>query len=180
MNRMTRTILPFFTGFLTLLVLLALYGVAFAQDGALEDVDQNAAQRIADIAFQILIPVVTIFATWAAHRLIAVIEKKFDFDIPDKQEAAIDSWVEQGVHWAEEKSRSKIKDVGMKLTGPEKLEHGAAFVLDLIESRGWVGWGQKRIESKIEAALGIHRANGGKPRLDAEDSEDLPEPGPVA
>ena len=34
------------------------------------------------------------------------------------------------------------------------------------------------IVNKIEGSLGTHRANGGKPRLDGENSPDLPTPAP--
>jgi len=84
--------------------------------------------------------------------------------------------VEQGILWAEEKSRNSIKSRAKKLTGSEKLEQAGSFVLDMIRAQGWPERGAAAIKARIEAKLGYQRANGGKPRLDAENSPDLPEP----
>jgi hypothetical protein len=175
-----RYIGPPIFGLLTFIVALAVSAVVYAQDGGAAPVDasqQALLSRVTDAAFQIIVPIISLFAMWATHRLIGVFEKKTKFDIPDKQERKIDEWIESGIHWAEEKSRSAIKTKANKLKGPEKLEAAGSFVMEMVKARGWIDWSRKKIEEKIEAQLGLHRANGGKPRLDAEDSPDLPEPG---
>ena len=43
------------------------------------------------------------------------------------------------------------------MTGPEKLEMAADFVLDLIEQRGFDDWTRDRIKAKIEAKLNKKR-----------------------
>lgn len=170
-----RLIAPLLAGLVTLLAMLALSGLVYAQAGATAP-EENLVQRLTTMIFQILTPVITIFAMWAAHRGIALLEKKLDFDVPDQQEAFVDKWIGEAILWAEEKSRSKLKQVGKRLTGPEKLENAGSHVLDLIESKGWVGWTRDRVNRKLEAKLGMHRANGGKPTLDKDEKPEPPPP----
>lgn len=120
----------------------------------------SALSRVTDIAFEILTPVLALFAMWAAHRLIGVFEKKTGIDVPARQEELIDKWIRQGVHRAEEWSHKKVKEKTDALTGPEKLEISATFVLDLIEAQGWPGWTSDRIKDRVEAMLGAERAVG--------------------
>lgn len=162
---MLRKIAPIVSGLIVAAICLMIGSVVYAQDGTAVT-ESNSLQRLTEMAFQVLTPVITLFAMWAAHRLIKVFEAKTGLDIPDKQEARIDDWIEQGIHWAEEKSRAAVQRKEAKLSGPEKLESAADFVLDLIDAKGWVGWTRDQIKAKTEAALGIHRANGGKPSLD--------------
>lgn len=169
---------PILAGLVTLVLMLAVSTVVFAQDDGAVAASSTILVQLTDAAFRILVPVVTLFAMWGAHRAIAVFEAKTKIDVPDKQEAKIDGWIEDAIHWAEEKSRNAIKHKAEKLRGPEKLESAADFVMGFVESRGWIDWTRAKIEHKIEAKLGVKRANGGKPRLDAEDSPDLPEPEP--
>ncbi len=145
------------TGIAVFVLVFLLSSVVYAQgDGAAP----SALSRITDIAFEILTPVLALFAMWAAHRLIAVFEKKTGIDVPVQQEQMISRWIRQGIHRAEEWSHKKVKERTDALTGPEKLEISATFVLDLIEVQGWAGWTADRIKDKVEAELGIHRANG--------------------
>ena len=128
--------------------------------------DTSAASQATELAFQIITPIVTILAAWLAHRLVAIFEKKTGIDIPDKQEAKIDNWIEQGIHLAAEKSYKKVKAKTDKLTGPEKLEEAADFVFALAASRGWIDWTKDKIKAKVESAVGVHRVNGGVPALE--------------
>ncbi len=150
-------------GIAVFVLVFLLSSVVYAQgDGAAP----SALSRITEIAFEILTPVLALFAMWAAHRLIAVFEKKTGIAVPVEQEQMISRWIRQGVARAEEWSHKKIKEKTDALTGPEKLEISAAFVLDLIEAQGWIGWTADRIRDKIEAELGIQRANGNLSRTD--------------
>ena len=128
--------------------------------------DTSAASQATELAFQVIAPIVTILGAWLAHRLVAIFEQKTGIDIPDKQEAKIDQWVEEGINLAAEKSYKKVKEKTDKLKGPEKLEEAANFVFGMIESRGWDDWTKDKIKTKIEAAVGVHRANGGVPSLE--------------
>jgi len=123
---------------------------------------ENALQRTTDMAFQVLTPVVIIFATWLAHRLVKLFEKKTGIDVPAAQEAQIDGWIEQGIHYAEQKSRAKIKNAEDGLNGPDKLEHAADFVLSFIEAKKYPEWTRDLVKGKIEAKLGIKYASGEK------------------
>lgn len=132
---------------------------AFAGDGtALTDASQ--------IVIDILVPSATVFVLWLVHRLIRLLEKKTGFDIPDKQEQKIDQWAEEGMHWAEERSRKKLHEKSERLSGPEKLETAADFVMEFVVSNGWTDWTRDKIRAKIESKLGIKRAGDGKPQLD--------------
>lgn len=176
MTKLPRVLLILAIGAVAGVLMLALGEFAHAQSIGTTVVaaTPNLVTRLTDMAFQILVPVVTLFAMFAAHKVIKLFETKTGFDVPDKQEKQIDIWIEQGIHLGEEKSRNLIKKHSKKLTGSEKLEFGAGFVLGFIEQRGWIGWGRDKIINKIEAKLGNQRSNGGKPRLDAEGSPDLP------
>ena len=162
---MRRTLLIVTAGIACFGLLCLLGTEVYAQDGG--TATPSALSRIADIAFEILTPVLALFAMWAAHRLIAVFEKKTGIDVPEKQERMISRWVRQGVARAEEWSHKNIEGKTDALTGPEKLEISAAFVLDLIEAQGWPGWTADRIKDRIEAALGLARADGNLSRMDA-------------
>jgi len=133
--------------------------------------DQSAVSQATELAFQVITPIVTILAAWLAHRLVAIFEKKTGIDIPDKQEAKIDTWIEQGINLAAEKSYQKVKAKTEKLKGPEKLEEAADFVFALAASRGWADWTKDKIKAKVESAVGAHRANGGVPALEDKASE---------
>ena len=138
--------------------------------------DTSLASQAVGVALQILTPLLIIVGTYLAHRLVKVLEAKTGIDIPEKQEAQIDKWISAGIYLAEEKSRSFIKEKAQKLKGPEKLELAGTYVMNMVKKNGWDDWALEWIEAKIEAKIGTHRANGGKPRLDAEDSPDLPTP----
>ncbi len=128
--------------------------------------DQTAATQAATLAFEIITPVLAVLGAWLAHKLVKVLEAKTGIDIPDKQEAKIDQWVEQGIHLAAEKSYQKIKEKTEKLKGSEKLEEAADFVFALANARGWDDWTKNKIKDKVNSAVGIHRANGGVPALE--------------
>jgi len=168
---LARLLTPILAGLLALLAVLSISSVAFAADPVPET---PAATRLMGIAFDVLALVVGAFVMWGMHRLLALFEKKSGIDIPDKQEALLDAWVKKGIVYAEEKSRGKIKSLGEKLKGPEKLEIAAKFALDMAESRGLVKWTKDKIAAKVEASLGEHRLNGGKPSLDKDSSPDAP------
>lgn len=155
-----KRIIPLFAG---LLVLLILAPLAWAQN---ESSSSNAVTNFTELAFQILTVVLPIIAVWLTHRGLAVFEKKSGINVPDSIESRIDGWIEEGIHLAAEKARQKIRAKTAELTGPEKLEEAAQYVFDLAQSRGWIEWTKVKIKNKIEAHLGIHRANGGVPKFD--------------
>ena len=146
-----------------LCTLIALAGIAFAQDDATPEDTRNALSHFAQVVFQVLIVILPIVAVWLTHKAISLFESKSKIDIPLSIEKQIDAWVEKGIHYAAEKSYQKIKEKTAKLTGPEKLETAAEFVLDFIEAQGWTQWTIEKIKAKIDAAVGVYRINGGVP-----------------
>ena len=172
---MRRNLLSILVG---LVVLMAMVSIAYAQNVSVSDSEGAATLwtgKLADAIFDILTPIVSLFAMWVTHRLIGVFETKTNIDIPEKEEKLIDKWVLEGIHWGEEKSRNKIKEKSAKLAGREKLGVAVDYALGLAQSKGLVNWTRDKIEGKVESALGMKRANGGKPRLDADNSPDAPE-----
>lgn len=139
---------------MSIILLTPLVAIGQSSSGVM---DQNALSQVIDLIFQILLVVLPVVATWLAHRGIAIIEKKTKISVPDAVEAKIDEWISQGIWFAAEKSHKKIKEKTMKLSGSEKLEEAADFVLDLAQSRGWVEWSKDRIKAKIEAKIGKER-----------------------
>jgi hypothetical protein len=119
--------------------------------------DTSAATQVTELALQVIAPIVIALGAWIAHRLVRLLEEKTGIDIPDKQEAKIDHWIEQGIALAAEKSHQKLKAHTEKLKGPEKLEEAADYVFALAASRGWTNWTKSKIKDKIEASLGAHR-----------------------
>lgn len=163
---MIRKLAPLVFGLLTLVLMLGLSATVYA-DSASAPAEPNALTRVTSFAFEVLTPIVTLFAMWAAHRAIKYLEHKLGVDVPARIEAQIDAWVDEGIHYAAEKSYQKVKGKTKKLSGPEKLEEAAAFVLAFAQARGWDDWTADKIKSKVEARLGIKRANGGAPAIDA-------------
>jgi Bacteriophage holin of superfamily 6 (Holin_LLH) len=118
---------------------------------------ENAVAQITSIAIQTLAPILLALSGWLAHRLIKAFESKTKIDVPVKQEAQVDAWIEAGIHYAEEKAHQAAKSATAKITGPEKLEAAASFALDLAEKNGWIEWTRERLKAKIEAALNSER-----------------------
>jgi hypothetical protein len=147
-----RKLVPVLAGIATVMFLC---GTALAQDPK----DDNALTRSVDIVFQILMVVLPLIAVWLVHRGLAMFEKKAGIDVPHSIERKIDGWVKAGIHLAAERSHKKITEKTGKLTGPEKLEEAADFVFDLANARGWIEWTKEKIKAKIEAQLGLHRAD---------------------
>ncbi len=163
---MLRKLLPAIAGIATFILMFAVAGVVYGQGGDAAPAEPSGASRFAELAFQIITPIVVILATWLAHRIVGLIEKKTGVDVPDKQEALIDKWVKEGVHLAEEWSYKRVKVGTEKLRGSEKLEQAGDYVMDLVAARGLAAWTRERVNKKLESWIGIERANGGKPTLD--------------
>lgn len=117
----------------------------------------TATARLGGMALDILFPVAGVFLLWLARKLVKVFEAKTGIDVPEKIEAQVDSWVEQGIALAEEKSRKVVVAGGEKLKGPEKLELAANFVLDLADQYKLKDKVAASVKDKVEAKLGINR-----------------------
>lgn len=124
---------------------------------------ESTIVKLADLAIQTLAPILLALSGWLAHRLIKAFETKTKIDVPAKQEAQIDGWIEAGIRLAEEKAHKAVKAKADKITGPEKLEAAASFALDLAQKNGWVDWTRDRLKSKIEAKLNVVKERPGSP-----------------
>jgi hypothetical protein len=158
-----KRVIPLLAGLIVLSVMIPL---AWAQGDTASTDDPNIVTRITELAFQILTVVLPIVAVWLTHRGIAIFEKKTGVSVPAAVETKIDDWAEEGIHLAAEKALKAVKAQAEKLTGPKKLEEATNYVWDLAQSQGWIEWTRDMIEAKIEARLGLHRANGGVPKFD--------------
>jgi hypothetical protein len=124
---------------------------------------ESTVVKLADLAIQTLAPILLALSGWLAHRLIKAFEARTKIDVPAKQEVMIDAWIAAGIRLAEEKAHQAVKAGASTITGPEKLEAAAGFVLDLAEKNGWIDWTRERLKSKIEAKLNIVKERPGSP-----------------
>lgn len=162
--RYYRLLLVPLAGLLVFLVLAALRSVAWAQGAEGAAADPNVLTRVTELAFQILAVVATVFAMWAANKLIKLFEDKTKMDIPERQEALLQSVLDEGIHYASEQGYKLLKDKTGRLTGPQLLETAGDYVLDEAYKRGLPELGSDYVRRRLEARLGIKRANGGVPR----------------
>lgn len=119
--------------------------------------EPNAVMQLTDYAFSVLQVVLVLLVCWGVGKGVKAFEAKTGIEISDTIEARIDELAEQGIGWAVEKSHKKVKEGAAKLTGPEKMEAAADFVLSFAKAKGWDDWGRDAIEKKIEAKLGKGR-----------------------
>ena len=123
-----------------------------------EITETSALSRVVGILYDFLGVVLMLLGTYAAKKGVNAVEAWLKIDVPDKVERRIDDWIEDGIALAEEKARSATTNHTNKVTGPEKLELAADFVLDLAKDRGYIEWTRNKIKSKIEAKLNKKRA----------------------
>lgn len=120
--------------------------------------NETALTQLADLVFDILKVVVVPFAAWLVHRAIKAVETKTKVDVPQQIEDKVDTWIDQGISLAIEKSHQKLKKKTEELSGPEKLEVAADYVFGLVENNGYDDWTKDLIKKKIESKLGTTRA----------------------
>lgn len=93
----------------------------------------NATQQLAEMAFNILGPIMAALGTLLACKLVATLSAKWKIDVTEKTQRTINELVYQGIALAEEMARKAVKLKTAQLTGPEKLEIAAGHVLELIQ-----------------------------------------------
>jgi hypothetical protein len=158
-----RTVLSLFV----FLLLMAWSAAAYAADGG--DGDVSAVAELAIMFMQIVVfPALSGLVAYLLALGAAYVKKRWKIDLMTRREDKIDSWIEGGIHWAEERSRQFVKEKAGRIAGHEKKQQVAAWVLELVKQNGWDEWTRTAIEDRIDAAIGKHRANGGKPTLDKE------------
>lgn len=117
--------------------------------------DASALSKLVEMAVQVGMPVLSLFAAWLAHRLVKAFEDKTKIQLPAQTQAMIDDWVHKGVMYAEQKAQAAIDGKLAAIKGPDKLEMAANFVLDLASQHGYDALARDKVEKLIESKLGI-------------------------
>lgn len=117
----------------------------------------SAMAKLLDASITVLVPVVSLFVMWLAHRLIAAFEKKSGVDVPTRWEYQINDWISEGIGYAEEQGHKAIKNNETMLQGPEKVELAASYVMDLVDKYDVKDMAKDALVKKIEAMLGVER-----------------------
>jgi len=125
--------------------------------------DSQVITQIVDLAFQILSPVVLALGGYLAHRAIKAFEAKTKLDLPSKQEDMVDTWIADGIRYAEEKAHQAAKRKDADLSGHEKLEAAAGYALDMAKKAGWIDWTRDLLKAKIEAKVNVAKDRPGSP-----------------
>ena len=118
------------------------------------DDSDPAIVQAADIVLSILVPTVVAVVTVFAHRLVKYLERRFEFDIPDKIEARIDRVVVSAVAYGEQKARKALKENGRRLEMGEKKEAALEFAMTMAIKYDLPEWTNSHLEDMIEAKLG--------------------------
>lgn len=111
-------------GLVSFMSVFMVSALAFAAEG------DTLLTKGVDFAFGIALPVVTAVALWLAHRLISVFETKTGIKVPLQEQ--LDGLITKGILLAEEKASAALRAKTQTITGPEKLEIAANFVIDSV------------------------------------------------
>jgi Spy/CpxP family protein refolding chaperone len=144
----------------TIVCLLCLTDIAFAADVAA--VEPSAAARFAGYALDILLPVMAALAGWLAMRCVRWLEQKLKIDISDKQEQKLNALIYEGVAYANEQARKKLKASEEKLKGPEKLELALNFAADMVEHYQLPAVSKEKLTKMVESKLNAYRPSSAK------------------
>jgi len=139
-----------------ILLLVAFPALAFAADG------QTALDNLSTQILDILIPVFGTFIATLAAWVLLKIKAKLHIEVSDKTAAAWEDLAEKAALRAGEWARNKAKTLtdGKKIPGPEILEVGANWAIDMAVARGLPALARNKLEGLIEAKLFQYRANG--------------------
>lgn len=125
----------------------------------------NTTQQLADMAFNILGPILAALGALLAAKLVSAFEKKTKIDVAQKTERQIIDWVLQGIALAEEKARKAVKQKVSPVTGPEKLEIASSHVLELIKKykldQKLGEWSRQKVQDIVHAELPMVRHDQG-------------------
>lgn len=120
-------------------------------------IDTTTLSEVLSQAVKLLAAVLMIVVPWLVKRAIEAVETKAKIDIPQQQEVLIDKWVEQGVHFAEEKARTWIRQKRVRMPGGAKAETALDYVWDLVQRSGLVDCTREMLVAKIDAKVNQKR-----------------------
>jgi len=125
--------------------------IALAQGTA----EPTALDRLSTEVLNVLIPVFVAFIGGLATWLLSKMQKKLGIEIGDKAHDAWSSLARKGALRAAEWARNKAKDLaeGKKIPGPEILEVGANWAIDMGKAYKLPEIGRAKLEGLIEAEL---------------------------
>lgn len=136
----------------------------------------TSLQKLSDEVMAILLPILGTLATGLAGLLLAWVRKKFKLDIGDKQLEAWAKLAGRAADRAGEWARNKLKEAtdGKTIPGPEILEVGANWAIEVGKAAGLPDIGREKLEGLIEAHLFSRRKDPADPLpMDVEEgSED--------
>ena len=114
----------------------------------------------------LLVPVLSVFGLFLAgflvgglRKLVQLIEKKWNFDIPDQIESFMYEKARWGVAWAEELAEKRLLYAdGKKTPSAEKLTQVVDMLMKTAEEKGYgKEWGREKIEALVEGVLHLER-----------------------
>lgn len=117
----------------------------------------SALSQFSDSAITILTPAVTAILLYLVHRVVKIFETKTKITLDQHEEDMIDGWVNDAIHFAEEKAHKAATNKLATVTGPEKLEAAADYVISSVRRAGWGPMARDKIKAAVEAKLNTTR-----------------------
>jgi hypothetical protein len=114
------------------------------------------ANGLLPIAASLLVAVLSVFVGAAIQWL----HTKTGIEVSDDQRWALESFISEGVGYAEEQGRKAIKAGDPTPEADTKLEIAVGYVIDRIAESGLPTMGEDAIVKLIEAKLGGNRKPG--------------------
>jgi len=116
---------------------------------------QSFGQALAVHIIDIVVVIATPLLLLLVRKLVNVLEDKWGWDLQDKHDALIDSWVEKGIAYAQEQAFKALKDGNDPVPGDAKKVLAVEFIADNLE--GVVTLSRDALEKLIEAKLNLKR-----------------------
>ncbi len=138
-------------------ILFILFVSMFLAEHAAAQSQESATSQVANGAVAAFFTVVAGLVTAYGPRLMRGIEKRFNIDIPDGFEYALDQEAQRGVAYVEEQTHKRLKAKLKPLESEEKLEMAAEFILETTSNPRIRQLARRLIMKRIEAFLSKRR-----------------------
>lgn len=117
-------------------------------------------ENVLPVVIAILTPILLLLA----KRLIVYLEKKWDFDMSDKMEAALMDVISRAVVFAEEKAMAAVKTGEDIPDGAQKLDNALEYAISEMKRLGLDELAKEKLAELIESKLFEKREKGEVPR----------------
>lgn len=117
-------------------------------------------ENLLPVVFTILTPILVLLA----RRLIAYLEKKWNFQMEESQELKLLDLISRAIAYAEEKAMAALKAGEDLPSGAQKLDSALEFAMEEIKRMGLDDMAKDKLTKLIEAALNKKREAGEVPR----------------